>query len=368
MIARLTLLALLAFSASVASSAASTPGVRLAAASDLYRGVAARGGWGTIPEGPLVRPGETDAAQVEALRRRLDAERALGAATRTGATLDAALAEALRRAQERYGLSSDGIIGPKTRAVLNVPAAERARQVDAARDQITALALPVDAPRWVLVNVPEYRVRGFEGGREAIAMKVVVGQDADGWRTPRFADEIEYLVFRPFWNVPTSIALAELVPLGAERLAADGFELVRQFSPDAEVEPMTAENLAQVAAGHLLIRQGAGPANALGLLKVMFPNGQNIYLHDTPAKSYFARDERALSHGCVRLERPAAMGAWLLGPQGWDEPAVAQAMAEGSYRQVDLERRVPIILAYLPAWAGDDGAVWFASDPYGLAG
>jgi murein L,D-transpeptidase YcbB/YkuD len=100
----------------------------------------------------------------------------------------------------------------------------------------------------------------------------------------------------------------------------------------------------------------------------MLPNAQNIYLHDTPAKSYFARDDRALSHGCVRLERPAAMGAWLLGPQGWDEPAGATAMAEGGYRPVDLERRVPVVVAYLAAWAGDDGAVWFAGDPYGLLG
>jgi len=368
MLPRLTLLALLALSASTVASASPTPGARLAAASELYHGVAARGGWGTIPDGPLVRPGETDAAQVEALRQRLDAERVLGAAARTGATLDASLADALRRAQERHGLSADGVIGPKTRAALNVPAADRARQIDDARTRLAALALPVDAPRWVLVNVPEYRVRAFEGGREALAMKAVVGQDADGWRTPLFADEIEYLVFRPYWNVPTSIATQELIPQGADRLAADGFELVRQFSPEAEVVPMTPENLAQVAAGHLLIRQAAGPSNALGLLKVMFPNANNIYLHDTPARSYFARDERALSHGCVRLERPSALGAWLLGPQGWSEADVRAAMDGGGYQQVDLGRRVPVVLAYLPAWAGDDGAVWFASDPYGLIG
>ncbi len=316
------------------------------------------------PTAPSSTPARRDASQVPALRRRLQAEGALGDAAPTGDTLDPALAAALARTQARLGLDGDGIVGPKTRAALDVPAGERARQVAAALDRIAELDLPRDG-RWVLVNVPEYRVRGFDGGRQAIDMKVVVGADREGWRTPLFRDEIEYVVFRPYWNVPTSIAVAELVPQGAEKLAADGFELVRSFSPEAEVHPMTAENLQRLVDGHLLIRQAAGPSNALGLLKVMLPNAHNIYLHDTPAKGYFARDERALSHGCVRLERPAAMGAWLL---GWPEAEVRASMEGGGYRQVDLDRRVPVVIAYLPAWAGDDGAVWFAGDPYGLLG
>ncbi len=361
--ARPVLLAALAAFATVAS--APPPAARLADALDRYRAVAQAGGWTTVPDGPLVRPGEADAAQVPALRQRLRAEGVLGGAAATGDVLDADLAGALRRAQARLGLDDDGIIGPKTRAALNVAPARRARQIEQALAALDTLALPTSG-RWVLVNVPEYRVRGFEAGREVLSMRAVVGADADGWRTPRFSDEIEYLVFRPYWNVPASIAIEELVPQGPDKLASSGFELVRRFAPEAEVHPMTAGNLQRLVAGHLLIRQAAGPQNALGLLKVMLPNAQNIYLHDTPAKSYFARDDRALSHGCVRLERPAAMGAWLLGPQGWDEPAVATAMAEGGYRQVDLERRVPVVVAYLAAWAGDDGAVWFAGDPYGL--
>lgn len=361
--ARLALLAAVLLPA-VAAAGPPDHRARLEAAHDRYRAVAESGGWASVPEGPLVRPGEADAAQVPALRARLRAEGALGGAAAAGDVLDGPLVEALRRAQARYGLDADGVIGPKTRAALNRSAAERARLIGRAVAALDTLRLP-DAPRWVLVNVPEYRVRAFEAGREALAMKAVVGADADGWRTPLFSDEIEYLVFRPFWNVPTSIAVEELVPQGPERLEADGFELVRSFAPDAEVHPMTAENLQRLVDGHLLIRQAAGPSNALGLLKVMFPNANNIYLHDTPAKAYFARDDRALSHGCVRLEHPARMGAWLLGPQGWDEAGVADAMALGAYRQVDLEARVPVVIAYLPAWAGDDGAVWFAADPYG---
>lgn len=344
----------------LATSVRATPTARLADARDRYERVARSGGWGVLPDGPLVRPGESDASQVPALRQRLAAEGALGAAARTGDVLDTALAAALARAQDRYGLSADGILGPKTRAALDVPAADRARQIGAALDSLAARPLP-DAPRWVLVNVPEFRVRAFENGREVIAMKAVVGADRDGWRTPLFSDEIEYLDFRPVWNVPTSIARAELAPRGAAALAAEGFELVRQFSADAEVVPLTDSTLQRMVDGHLLIRQAAGPQNPLGRVKIMFPNANNVYLHDTPARSYFARDLRALSHGCVRLERPETLGAWLL---GWTEAEMTAAMDGGASRRVSLDRRVPVVLVSLPAWAGDDGAVWFAGPGY----
>ena len=339
--------------------AAPNPTARLADALGRY----ASASWSAVPDGPLVRPGEADAAQVPALRDRLAAEGALGRADRTGDTLDDALAAALRRAQARFGLDPDGVLGPKTRAALNVPPAERAAQIRRALAALDTLALPASG-RWVLVNVAEYRVRAFEDGAETLTMRAVVGADADGWRTPRFADEIEYLEVRPYWNVPTSIAVAELVPLGAERLQVDGYQLVQRFAPDAEVHPMTADNLQRLVDGHLLIRQAAGPTNALGLLKVMLPNRHNVYLHDTPAKSYFARDDRALSHGCVRLEAPSALGAWLL-----ERPVseVESLMHGAEHRRIDLARRVPVVIAYLAAWADDTGAVWFGADPYGLS-
>ena len=359
MIVRLLALLLLAAPAWAAPPDARA---RLADALALYDRIAATG-WGEVPDGPLVRPGETDAAQVPALRARLAAEDALGAAAHTGATLDAPLADALRQAQRRMGLDGDGVIGPKTRAALNVPAGERADQIRQSLGRVPAVPA---SGRFVLVNVAEYRVRAFEDGRETLAMKVVVGANEDGHRTPLFSDEIEYAIFRPYWNIPTSIAVGELLPDGPDKLAAGGYQLVRSFSPDAEVHEMTAENLQRVADGHLLMRQAAGPSNALGLVKYMFPNGHNVYLHDTPAKGYFARDERALSHGCVRLEDPVAFGAWLFGPQGWTTDDVLAAMVDGEYRQLDLERRVPVVLAYMSAWAGDDGAVWFAGDPYAL--
>ncbi len=359
MIARLAALLLLAAPVWAAPPDARA---RLADALDRYERIAAAG-WSDVPEGPLVRPGETDALQVPALRQRLAAEGVLGDAARAGDTLDPALADALKRAQRRMGLDGDGIIGPRTRAALNVPASARAAQIRQAIERVPAVPA---SGRFVLVNVAEYRVRAFEDGREVLAMKAVVGADQEGHRTPLFSDEIEYATFRPFWNIPTSIAVGELIPDGPEALAAGGYQLVRSFSPDAEVHPMTAENLQRVADGHLLMRQAAGPSNALGLVKYMFPNVHNVYLHDTPARGTFGRDDRALSHGCVRLEDPVAFGEWLLGPQGWTYDRVLDAMVDGEHQQVNLDRRVPVTLAYFSAWADESGAVWFAGDPYGL--
>ena len=357
MLARL--LALLTLAAP-ASGAPPDAQARLQAARAEVQRLADRGGWRSLPAGPLVRPGEADPEQVPALRRRLALAGDLGRAAPTGDALDPALADALRAVQRRHGLDDDGVLGPNTRAALDTPAAARLAAIDAGLAALARLDLPASG-RWVLVNVPEYRVRAFDGGREVMTMKAVVGADRDGWRTPTFRDHIEYVEFRPTWNVPTSIALNELAPQGAAALAAQGFELVRQFAPDAEVHAMTEENLDRLRDGHLLIRQAAGPENPLGRLKVMFPNGHNVYLHDTPARSYFARDLRALSHGCVRLEAPARLAGWLL---GWQDAEVEAAMSAGPTRRADLAAPVPVVLAAIPAWADDAGRVWYAGPGY----
>ncbi|MEM0963728.1 MAG: peptidoglycan-binding protein, partial [Bacteroidota bacterium] len=193
------------------TAAGATPADRLSEAHDRYQRIASSGGWPTVPDGPLVRPGEADASQIPVLRRRLAAEGALMAGAPAGDVLDGDLAEALAATQDRYGLSPDGILGPRTRAALNAPAGQRARQIRVALDSLAALNLP-GAGRWILVNVPDYRVRAFEDGRQVLQMRAVVGADRDGWRTPLFSDEVEYLEFRPVWNVPTAIAREELAP------------------------------------------------------------------------------------------------------------------------------------------------------------
>ncbi len=339
---------------------------RLQEARDRYRQIADRGGWPTSPDGDLVEPGDTASAQVEALRQRLAATDELGDASTSGAVYDSRLAGALARFQARHGLVVDSLLGGNTRAALNVSASERLSQIEQTLDRWGNLPdIPTGSnSRYVIVNVPEFTVRAFENGREALQMKVVVGETYDDRATPLFNDTMEHVIFRPYWNVPPSIATEELVPKGPQELAAEGFEIVSHYATDATVYDMTAANLRRVANGSLRIRQTAGPDNALGLVKYMFPNDYAVYLHDTPADHLFERADRAFSHGCIRLERPAAFGAWVLGPQGWDEARVRDAMTAGDRKRVDLEEEIPVYIVYLPVWADESGAVHFSTDIY----
>ena len=341
---------------------------RLEDARERYRRLADGGGWPAIPQGDLVEPGDTAAAQVQALRDRLAATDELDGADATGDVYDDRLAGALAAFQARQGLVVDSLLGGNTRDALNVSADRRVAQIEATLDRWDELpAFPQgENDRYVIVNVPEFRVRGFEGNREAVQMEVVVGETYDDRATPLFHDTMEHVIFRPFWNVPPSIASEELVDQGPAALQEQGFEIVSHYAPDATVYDMTAANLRRVDAGSLRLRQTAGPDNALGLVKFMFPNQYAVYLHDTPAENLFDRADRTFSHGCIRLERPADFGAWVLGDQGWDEARVQSAMDSGERQKVVLEDEIPVYIVYLPVWADDEGKVHFVEDVYDL--
>ena len=339
---------------------------RLEDARARYQRIADGGGWPTIPDGDLVEPGDTASAQVQALRDRLAATGELGGAAETGDVYDGALVGALARFQANHGLAVDSLLGGNTREALNVGVGRRLEQIDATLARWDDLPDMPTGPgaRYVIVNVPEFRVRAFEGDREALQMKVVVGAAYDDRATPLFHDRMEHVVFRPYWGVPPSIAAEEVVPQGPDALEAKNYQVVPNYEADAEVLPMTYANLRRVANGSLRVRQGPGPDNALGLVKFMFPNQYAVYLHDTPADPLFDEADRAFSHGCIRLERPAAFGAWVLGPQGWDEARVRQAMDTGDRQKVMLDEEIPVFIVYLPVWADEGGVVHFAQDVY----
>lgn len=339
---------------------------RLEQALDTYERIADDGGWATIPDGSLVEPGDTNRQQVSALRARLAATDDLGRAAAEGAVYDADLSAAVAAFQRRHGLAVDSLLGANTRAALNVPAQERVAQIRAALDAWSDLPDIPEGPdaRYVIVNVPEFRLRAFEGNREALQMKVVVGAAYDGRATPLFHDTMEHVIFRPYWNVPPSIARDELVPKGPQTLEADGFEIVSHYAPDADVYAMTAANLDRVAAGSLRLRQKGGQDNALGLVKFIFPNKYAVYLHDTPADHLFSDATRAFSHGCIRVERPVDLGAWVLGPKGWDADRVQAAMTDGERQKVVLDDPIPVYIVYLLVYADDSGKVYFLEDLY----
>lgn len=352
--------------AATSSAALNDAHARLREARDRYQHIADRGGWPQVPDGALVEPGDTNRQQVQALRDRLAATESLGGAAPTGDVYDTRLVAALADFQRRHGLVVDSLLGSNTRAALNVPASDRLAQIEAALDAWDNLPpFPEGSEaRYVIVNVPEFRVRAFEGDAEVLQMKVVVGAAYDGRETPLFHDRMEHVVFRPYWNVPPSIAREELVPKGPDALASDGFEIISHYAPDAEVYDMTAANLDRVASGSLRIRQQGGDENALGLVKFIFPNKHAVYLHDTPADQLFGDASRAYSHGCIRLEDPVAFGAWVLGPQGWSASRVDQAMQQGSRQKVVLDEQIPVYIVYLLVYADDSGDVYFLEDVY----
>lgn len=245
------------------------------------------------------------------------------------------------------------------------------------RPRVERIALAMERWRWmprsfsvapVIVNIAAFQLQAWtnthdEGG--ALTMNVIVG-DALRHQTPVFADSIQYMVFAPYWIVPANIAKAELVPIGlrdAHTLAVNNYEIVSQRG---KVLPFTRASVLAVQRDRAFIRQLPGGSNSLGRVKFMFPNTFDVYLHDTPVVSEFARTRRDVSHGCIRVADPVALAMHLLqGAAGWDSTRVTKAMNGFEPIRVDLPRAVPIYLLYATAEARADGSVTFHDDVYG---
>jgi murein L,D-transpeptidase YcbB/YkuD len=221
----------------------------------------------------------------------------------------------------------------------------------------------------VVVNIPEFRLRAYdESFKSALAMNVVVGK-AYGHGTPVFEDQMRYVIFRPYWEVPYSITRAELLPhvvRDPDYLAKKGFEVVNSRQEVITSGTVSNDVLAQLHSGTLFIRQTPGPKNSLGLVKFIFPNDFNVYLHDTPAHELFSRSRRDFSHGCIRLERPADLAVWVLRDNpGWSLDRVRAAMNGETMQQVNLAHPIPVLIVYGTAVVPEDGLVYFYDDIYG---
>jgi murein L,D-transpeptidase YcbB/YkuD len=337
---------------------------RLKAALADYRALAAAGGWPTIDDGPTLKPGMAG-QRVAQLRARLDVPASPGA---DPARFDPALAEAVEQFQARQGLEPDGLVGQDTLAALNVPALDRVRQILLNLERRRWMA---DDPgeRYVFVNLADFELKVVDGPKTVFDTRVVVG--APYHRTPVFSGEMTYVEINPYWNVPPSIARNELLPKIKQDpgyLAANNFALLSDWSDSARVlDPHTIDWSAVTPERFAYkLRQGPGPGNALGHIKFMFPNPFNVYLHDTPARGLFAKDQRSFSHGCIRVQDPETFGAFVLDRQpGWSQDAIEAAIATGERQIVSLDRPLPVHIAYLTAWVNKDGSVHFRRDVYG---
>ena len=281
----------------------------------------------------------------------------------------APLVDAVKSFQSRHGRTPDGRIGTQTLADLNVPLATRVRQMQLTLERWRWLPLSYNSAP-IVVNIPEFRLRAYdENFRIGVTMNVVVGKAYDH-STPVFEDSMAYVVFRPYWNVPYSIAKSEMfskIARDPDYLTKKGFEVVNSRQQPLAPGPIAGDDLAQLRAGKLFIRQLPGPKNSLGLVKFIFPNDYSVYMHDSPEQQLFSRSRRDFSHGCIRLERPADLAVWVLrNNPGWTAEKVRAAMTSGpNNQQVNLTRPVPVLIVYATVIVGIDGVVHFYDDIYG---
>ena len=319
-----------------------------------YRQIAAAGGWAQITDSM----NEVDLLTAVHARHLPEMSDSTGDSSDARAALDSVsdvanvrraarspLAAELVRFQTHHGLSATGKLDTATRAALNITAESRVQQLAANMERHRWLPRTLGA-RYVYVNVPSFRLDAYDSGQKTLSMRVVVGAEYEGRTTPTFSDSMETVVFRPYWNVTPDIQRLEVGPKARNNpgwLASQNMEYWKD-------------------GGVTRIRQRPGDKNALGLVKFLFPNSFNIYLHDTPAKSLFAKDDRAASHGCIRLERPAELAQWVL---GWDAARVQAAMnGDADNRSVKLPQKIPVYIVYFTAYLRD-GELNFADDVYG---
>ena len=329
-----------------------------------YKAIVTIGGWETIPAGGTLRPGASD-SRVPALRRRLALSGDLPehAITET-ALYDPALEGAVKRFQARHGLTADGVIGTRSLEVLNVPAEIRAEQI---AENLRQFHKPESriGDRAIVVNIAAFELEMYEGGREVLRSRTVVG--LPDWETPRIVSELQWLEINPTWSVPRRIAVEEIMPKlrhgGTEYLDKRGFRLFDAKWRELDSETM---DLAAIEGDQLpfILRQDPGPRNPLGSVKFMFPNDEAIYLHDTPSRRAFTRVNRAVSHGCVRVEAAAELAMALLREEGWTQADYDKVVQSGKTYRVRLRNPMPIHIVTRTVWVDADNRVQFRNDPY----
>ena len=336
----------------------------------LYRKIVEEGGWPLVPSGTTLKRGDQGNA-VNLLRKSLERQGDFASrAPDPGSRFDERLAEAVRAFEARNGLSVDGVADTEMLSVLNTPAETIIRQIELNLERLRWLPDELGR-RHLVVNIPDYRLRLVEEGQTVLQMRVVVGKKQNP--TPVFSDQMTYLTFNPYWNIPESIAIKETVPLLRKD---DGYAEkhgIQVVMKENNEELVDASEIGWKDVGSedkafpYLLRQRPGPGNALGKVKFMFPNQFNVYLHDTPTRHLFNATERDYSHGCVRVEHPVALAEYLLKDKpGWDADRIQQQMLSKEELSVTLAKPLPVHIVYWSVWIGANGELQRRPDIYDL--
>jgi murein L,D-transpeptidase YcbB/YkuD len=330
-----------------------------------YAAIAAKGGWRKLPDVKLEQ-GVTHAGVV-LLRERL---RLSGELKDGGSSdhFDYELYEAVRRFQTANGLAPTGVVDKSTVMAMNVPAASRLKQLRTNLARLTELS---KTPRkYVVVNIPAAQIEAVENDAVVSRHAGIVGRTERP--TPILKSAIHELNFNPVWHLPPTVIEKDLIPTG-KTMAQRGQSVLVKYKIDAygaggrKLEPRKVDWTSPGVRG-LVYRQQPGPENPLGFVKMNFPNGHSVYMHDTPSQSLFGRSFRAASSGCVRINGIETLAAWVAADQGWRPEHVRQMKENGERRDVQLKKPIPLYFAYITAWATPDGAVHFRRDIYNKDG
>ena len=334
-----------------------------------YTSIVARGGWAALPDVQL-QPGSAGAS-VGVLRERLAKSGDL-AAEDSGIfdkVYGPEIEKAVKRFQASNGLTPTGIVDKRTIAALNVPADARLKQL---RVNLTRLQeLAASAPKkYVVVNIPAAQIEAVENGRVASRHAGIVGKIDR--QTPLLKSNIQELNFNPVWHLPPTVIEKDLIPKGQEMSRRGQSVLtkyhVEAYAADGKKVDVNQINWSGAAAKGLTFRQQPGPENPLGFVKINFPNGHSVYMHDSPSQTLFGRNFRAASSGCVRISGIEHLAAWLVAEQGWTEERVLAMKKSGERLDVKLKKPVPLYFAYITAWATEDGVIQFRRDIYNKDG
>lgn len=312
-----------------------------------YLAIAKHGGWPSFENNPKTyRDGKASAAILN-MKKMLFTTGDLPH-TDTTFAFDDNLKEGIKNFQKRFGYTADGVVSSSLLKEMNVPAIDRVKQILINMDRMRWMPQE-PAGKLMLVNIPEFTLHVYDGKSKVFDMAVVVGKE--GHNTTTFSDKLTTIVFSPYWNIPESIVKNEVLPGIARNASYLDNHNMEQYGGTSD-EP--------------LIRQKPGTENSLGQVKFLFPNSFNIYFHDTPAKSLFSRDQRAYSHGCIRLSEPAKLADYLLkdNPQ-WTPEKIDEAMNSGDEKYVSVGKPVPVFITYYTTWVNNDGVLNVRADIYG---